>query len=194
MRLLPVAALMIAAVAVATAVAVRGHEHRALSGGTPIPISDVSESANELDLQAGSQRSLGAFRLSRGRSLDLATASTTDGKSCLLESSGVDPDGSVCSDGGLFVRRKVAFAIESQGRGPDAVSELHVAGVVAPEIRSAELLKSDGSSSQLLLRETGAFVYESPSSELARGVFPSGFRLYGASGKLVQSVQFPAGQ
>jgi hypothetical protein len=156
-----------------------------------LPVARIGDSSTGLVLAAGSQTSLGAFVLDGSRTVRLATAETTDGKECLLESSADDPGSSVCLDGGLFGVRKVAFAVDSQG-GPDRFTELRVPGIVAPGIRAAEILKSDGSSSRLELTSRGAFVYESPHSELRESIYPSGFRLYGANGKLVEVVRFPA--
>jgi len=193
MRLIPLALLLLAAAAVASVAALHGRERDAKITPATVPVSNVSASGSGLAMQPGSQTSLGAFRLSRGRSLHLASAETVDGKSCLLEATDGEGSGSVCADGALFAHRKVAFAIDSQGN-PGALSELRVVGVVAPGIRAAEVLKSDGSDSNLELARDGAFAYESPAAELARGVYPSGFKLYGASGKLVQVVDFPTRQ
>jgi hypothetical protein len=193
MRVIPFALVLLAATAVASLIALRGHERHVQVAPEPLPVSDVEPSGGGLVVQPGSQTSLGAFRLRSGRSVHLARAQTVDGKSCLLEATDGEGSGSVCGDGSLFAHRKIAFAIESEGN-PDALSELRVVGVVAPEIHAAEVLKSDGSGSDLELAKDGAFAYESPAAELARGVYPSGFKLYGASGKLVQALQFPARQ
>jgi len=151
---------------------------------------DVAADADGLALVPGSARALGVFKLSRGPSLDLSEADTQDGKSCLFESSRDGGEGRMCLDGGLFAHRRIAFVVDSQG-GPGRFTELHVPGVVAPEIRMAEILKTDGTSVPIDLTSTRAFVYESPASELQQGVYPSGFRLYGPSGKLVETVHFP---
>lgn len=191
-RLVLLACLVLVGAAIAVAPGEREHTNPMGSSRIAIPISQVGDSGKKLVLESGSERSLGAFGLGRGKTLRLATAQTADGQACLLESGQDDPGSSMCLDGGLFGVRRVAFTVDSQG-GPDRFTELRVPGVVAPDIRGAEILKTDGSSAPVALTSTGAFVYESPSADLQRGVYPSGFRLYGPNGKLVETVRFPAG-
>ena len=169
-----------------------GTEHSASVQAEPAALSKTEESGQGLELKPGSERRLGVFKLGHGRDLSLSTADTTDGKSCLIESGEADADSSVCLEDGLFTLRKVAFSVDSQG-GPQRFSELHVPGVVASGIRSAEILKTDGSSASLDLSSEGAFVYESPESDLEQAIYPNGFRLYGPSGRLAETVHFPTG-
>ncbi len=140
-------------------------------------------------LKVETKRQLGLFGLSKGRKLSISTADTVDGKACLIEED-EDGAGSSCLDGGFFALRKVEFLVSSQG-GPEQFTALHVAGVVAPSIRAASLVKTDGTAVQLRLNSERAFVYESPSSELEARIHPTALRLYGANRKLAETVTFP---
>jgi hypothetical protein len=99
--------------------------------------------------------------------------------------------GATCVDGDLFATRKVAFSVASEG-GPDDVTELYVSGVVAPPVRAASVVLTDGSAVPLALTEERGFLRESTASELQAHVYPAALRLYGANGKLLQTISFPA--
>src|SRR5262245_21049398 len=132
---------------------------------------------------------LGLFRVARGR-VSLSTADALEAGACLIEG---DRDGetSSCLDDGLFATRK-AELIVSSGGGPGHFDELQVVGVVAPSIRSARLVKTDGTEVELVLNARRAFVYESPAGDLAAQVYPTALRMFGSNGKLVDTVDFPA--
>ena len=122
--------------------------------------------------------------------MSVSAAETLDGKGCLVEG---DDQGetSSCLEGGLFSSRKAELIVSSMG-GPERFDELHLTGVVAPDIRLARLVKTDGTDTELQLNAHRAFVYQSPAGDLASKVYPSALRLFGPSGKLVETVDFPA--
>jgi hypothetical protein len=151
------------------------------------PAGDVGEL---LSLDTGTKRTLGEFELGGGRRVRLMTADTLDGKSCLLDDDSISGIGATCLERGLFTRRRVAFLVSFEG-GPERFSELHVAGVAAPSIRGVSLLKTDGTVVELRLNAGRAFVFESPAADLEARTYPTALRLYGASGKLVETVTFP---
>ena len=152
----------------------------------------VSASANgerKSHVKPETRRELGRFHLESG-GVSLSTADAVDGGACLVEDD-ENGDTSSCLDGGLFATRKAELIVSSDG-GPERYDHLHVAGVVAPGVRSAWLVKTDGTSVELVLNASGAFAYESPDAELGARVYPTAVRLYGPSGKFVGSVDFPA--
>ncbi len=142
-------------------------------------------------LVEGTRRHVGVFGLSKGRKIRLSTAETVDGMACLIEEDDIGA-GSSCLDDGLFARRKVELLVSSQG-GPGKFSELHVAGISAPGIRTITLVKTDGSVVRLDLGASRAFVYESSAADLEERIYPTALRLYAASGRLVETLTFPAG-
>ena len=133
---------------------------------------------------------LGRFALGKGRHVTVSTAKTFDGKDCLIEGD-ERGDTSSCLEDGLFSRRKAELVVSSMG-GPEQFDELYVAGVVAPGIRSARLVKTDGTETDLQLNVHRAFVYESASQDLTSRVYPTALRLFEPNGKLVATVDFPA--
>jgi hypothetical protein len=160
-------------------------------GDRPTSGSPLERLERSIKLKPGSKKALGGFTLASGRRVQLYTADTEDAKSCLVEDDPEAGAGAGCLEGGLFRERQVAFSVDTQG-GPDRFDELYVTGVVASNIRSAELTKSDGTAVRIDLAESRAFVYESPSADLESRVYPDGFRLFGPNGKLVETVSFPA--
>jgi hypothetical protein len=152
-------------------------------------VSASDRSGAGLKLKAETERQLGVFDLGKGRRIRISAADTVDGSACLIEEDD-DGAGSSCLDGGFFALRKVEFLVSSQG-GPEQFTALHVAGVAAPSIRAASLVKTDGTAVQLELNSERAFVYESPSSELEARIYPTALRLYGSNRKLTETVTFP---
>ena len=142
-----------------------------------------------LRLKEDTRRHVGVFDLAQGRKVRLSTADTVDGMACLIEQD-EGAVGSSCLENGFFAQRKVELLVGSQG-GPDRVPELHVVGIVAPGIRSAVLVKTDGSVVELRLNRDGAFLFESPDADLEARIYPTKLRLYGPSGKLAGTVTFP---
>ena len=151
------------------------------------PAGDVG---GMLSLEAGTKRTLGEFELGAGRRVRLMTADTLDGKSCLFDDDSISGIGATCLEHGLFARRRVAFLVSFEG-GPDRFSELRVVGVAASGVRSVSLVNTDGSSIELKLTRERAFLFESPAADLEARTYPTALRLYGASGKLVETVTFP---
>jgi hypothetical protein len=156
---------------------------------------DMSQSALErlehsAKIKAETKRSLGHFELKDGRRVELFIADTRTGRACLVDNDPRFGASAGCLDDGLFRERKVEFSVRFDG-GPTLFSELYVAGVVAPSIRSAELTKTDGTAESLELTDSRAFVFESPRADLDGSTYPNGFRLYGPSGKLLETVTFP---
>ena len=88
-------------------------------------------------MKTGSKRSLGTLRLSDGREIELTLAETSDGKECLIDHERGAGASASCLEDGLFRHRRVEFSIAFEG-GPETFDELHVIGVVAPSIRSAD--------------------------------------------------------
>ena len=163
--------------------------HSVVVSGADVSTSSVG-TFQRPEVDRSTEHTLGSFRLSTGRVATLETADATGGLTCLLDQLDLQQPGETCLQNGLFARRKVAFSVNSQG-GPGRFSEMYVVGLVAPGIDSATLMKTDGSAATLSLNDEGAFVFESPADDLDAGTYPTGFRLYGPSGKLVQTVMFP---
>jgi hypothetical protein len=154
------------------------------------PSAPAGDVGGMLSLDTGTTRTLGEFELGGGRRVRLMTADTLDGKSCLFDDDSISGIGATCLERGLFTRRRVAFLVSFEG-GPERFSELHVAGVAAPSIRGVSLLKTDGTVVELRLNAGRAFLFESPAADLEARTYPTALRLYGASGKLVETVTFP---
>jgi hypothetical protein len=143
-----------------------------------------------IKMKRGSKTAIGAFALASGRRIELFTAETEDAHSCLIEHDTEAGAGAGCLEGGLFAARKVAFSVNTDG-GPERFDELYVVGVVAPSIRSAALVLTDGREVPLRLAGEGSFLFEGSRSDLAEGTYPHQFRLFGPNGKLVETVSFP---
>ena len=152
--------------------------------------SDNQRSERAMKLKEGTKRKLGRLRMSDGADLDLFTATTVDGQECLIEEHSRSGVGAGCVEGGLFRRSKVEFSVNTDG-GPDRFSSLYVAGLVAPSVGSASLVLTDGTLVRLALTTERTFLYESAQDALGRRTYPTGFRLFGPNGKLVESVTFP---
>lgn len=157
------------------------------AGVAKAPVAASPERA--LELKEGTRRRLGSFTLRSGRVVGVLTAETVDGRDCLLTADDTG-EGSSCLEGGLFALRNVEFLVASEG-GPDRFRELRVAGIVAPGIRSLELVRTDGSMLEIRPGPGGAFLFESSASELERSIYPAGFRVFGPGGRLVETVRFP---
>lgn len=162
-----------------------GSDERSSGQGSP-----MERLERAIKIKRGSKSALGEFVLSSGRRVALYTADTEDAKGCLIESDAAAGAGAGCLEGGLFAARKVAFSVNTDG-GPEQFDELYVIGIVAPNVRSAALRLTDGREVPLRLTSERTFLFESPKSDLIEGVYPHVFRLFGANGKLVESVSFP---
>jgi hypothetical protein len=155
---------------------------------SPVAVTDRTTSALRLDPET--RKSLGAFRLRKGRKIELATTRAENGLSCLIDEDETGASGGTCLENGLFGSHKVAFSVSSQG-GPERFDELYVAGVAEPSVHAIALVKTDGGVVQLGLNAQRAFVFESTLSDLEARVYPTTLRLYGQNGKLVEAVTFP---
>jgi len=146
-------------------------------------------------LEAGTRKQLGRFRVGHGKNasrlVGLSSAMTEEGSECLVEDD-VDGESSSCLDGGFFALRKAEVVVSTAG-GPDQFDELYVAGIVAPGVRAARVVKTDGSEVATELSSERAFIYESTAADLEAKVYPTAVRLFGANGKLVGTVTFPPG-
>lgn len=152
-------------------------------------VSQVGGKEGGPTLKEETREQVGAFDLSKGHNIRLSTAETVDGMACLIEEDeGVT--GSSCLEKGFFTLRKAELLVSSQG-GPERFDELHATGIVAPGIRAAVLVKTDGSAVELRLNPHGAFAFESTEVDLEARIYPTGLRLYGPSRKLVETVTFP---
>jgi hypothetical protein len=154
------------------------------------PSSAAGDVGGVLSLETETKRTLGEFELGGGRRVRLMTVDTLDGKSCLLDDDSSSGTGATCLEHGLFARRRVAFLVSFEG-GPDRFSELRVAGVAAPGVRTVSVVKTDGSSIEVKLTRERAFLFESPAADLAARIYPTALRLYGASERLMETVTFP---
>lgn len=167
------------------------------ASGSYVAQSTGSLSGNPLDgpepglqVRAGSRAEVGEFELRSGRKLRLQTADTIDGNSCVINLDPGSGQSSICLEGGLFERRRAAFFVNSNG-GPERFSELYLGGVAVPGIGVVALVKTDGGSVELPLNGSRAFLYESTTAELERDVLPTALRLYGRSGRLVETITIP---
>ncbi|HET9437001.1 MAG TPA: hypothetical protein VFO64_02280 [Gaiellaceae bacterium] len=142
-----------------------------------------------LQLVPRSRMELGSFRLRDGTVLRIATGSLRDGAECLVEE-GDGGETRACQEGGLFATRRAELIVGSEG-GPDRFDRLHVTGIVAPNVRSASLVKTDGAAVRLTLTPQRTFMFESPQADLEAAVHPTELRLYGPGRKLVGVVDFP---
>jgi len=140
-------------------------------------------------LVPSSRAEVGSFRFASGKMVRVAIGSLRDGSQCLIEE-GAGGQTRACQEGGLFATRRAELMVGSEG-GPDHFDQLHVIGIVAPSVRSAVLAKTDGTSVRLALNAQKAFFYESPTVELDADVYPTAVELYGPSGRLVGTVEFP---
>jgi hypothetical protein len=146
----------------------------------------------ELHVAPESKRSVGEFELRRGMSVKLATATTVDGHWCLIDDQGPSGGaGSTCAENGPFARSKVLFSINTDG-GPKRFTELYLLGVAAQDIRTVAVSRTDGSTVRAQPNAEGGFLFESSSTDLESRVFPSSLRLYGPSGRLVETVDIPS--
>jgi hypothetical protein len=146
----------------------------------------------QLQVRPESKKSIGEFELQRGKSVKLTTATTVDGHWCLIDDQGPSGGaGSTCAENGPFARSKVLFSINMDG-GPKRFTELYLLGVAAPDIRTVALSRTDGSTLTAQPNAEGGFVFESSSTDLESRVFPSSLRLYGPSGRLVETVDIPS--
>ena len=196
-------ALAVVALALALVGYVDGRRDRHADERTGTPVSYTAKPAERhgatalerleraIEMKPGTRKPLGSFTLASGRRVQLYTAETDDAKSCLLEDDSGAGAGAGCLEDGLFGARRVAFSVNTDG-GPARFAELYVVGVVAPSVRSAALVLTDGREVPLRLAANRTFLFESPEADLASGVHPTGFRLFGAAGKLVETVSFPS--
>ncbi len=153
--------------------------------------ADRTTRASGPSLDGRTRRHLGTFALRRGgRQIRIATADTVEGSGCLIEEQ-EGAESSSCLGDGLFASRRAELMVSSEG-GPDRFDELHVVGVAAPGVRNVVLVKSDGTTVSLAFNMQRAFFFESPAADLAARVYPSALRLVGASGKVLETVDFPA--
>ena len=164
----------------------RSHVAPSVATGTPIS----GEEKQPLAIDRTTKVAVGSFKLRGGGRRDVFTARTADGKSCLVDEDAAGGSGATCSDGDLFAGRRAAFSVASEGR-PGAFTELLVTGVVAPAVRSASLVLTDGSAIELGLTRERGFLRESTSDELRARIYPAAIRLFGASGGLLETVTFP---
>ena len=189
-------AVAVSAAILATAVALR-HAQRPDGTASHAAMASLVTAIETNDVRPHykpeTRKQLGRFRVGRGASasrlVGLSSATTEEGSECLIEDD-VDGEASSCLDGGFFALRKAEVIVSTAG-GPDQFDELYVAGIVAPGVRAARVVKADGSSIATELNAERAFVYESTEADLEAKIYPTAVRLYGPSGKLVEAVAFP---
>jgi len=152
--------------------------------------SIANEQGRPIAIDRETKVSTGGFQLRNGTRHEISTARTVDGRSCVTDDDPSGGSGATCVDGDLFSVRKAAFSVASEG-GPEAFSQLYVSGVVAPSVRSASVVLTDGTAVALVLTDGRGFLRESTAAELHAHVYPAALRLYGPSGKLVETITFP---
>ena len=143
--------------------------------------------------KAETRKELGRFRVgggqNKGRLVGISSATTDEGSECLIEDD-VDGEASSCLVDGFFATRKAEVVVSTAG-GPDRFDELYVAGVVAPGVRAARVVKTDGREVATELSSERAFLYESPPADLEAKAYPTALRLFGQNGKVMGMVTFP---
>jgi hypothetical protein len=160
-----------------------------VSRGMVAASAEAQQSAGA-KLKAGSKRLVGSFELRKGQAVRVSTVDTVDGAGCLIEEDG-EGESSSCLEGGLFTSRRAELVVSSIG-GPERFDELHLTGVAAPDVRTVQLVKTDGAVVDLPLTPQRGFVFESPVGDLDADVYPTALRLLGANGRLIETVAFPA--
>ena len=192
-------AVVVSAVVLAVAIAFR-LTHRPDGTASHAATSSFVTATEKGDMRphfkAETRKQIGRFRVAHGTSasrvVGLSSAMTEDGSECLIEDD-VDGEASSCLEGGFFALRKAEVMVSTAG-GPDRFDELYLAGIVAPGVRTARVVKADGSEVDTELSSERAFVYESTAQDLEAKVYPTAVRLFGPSGKLLGTVTFsPAG-
>jgi hypothetical protein len=159
---------------------------------TAEPSSVLEGLEQRLKVKIGSKKTRGEFALRGGRRLRVHTADTTDRKSCLLDvQEPAEIAGAMCLENGLFGLRKAAFSVSSNG-GPARFGELYLLGVAAPGIATVSVSKTDGSTVDVQLNRDHAFLFQSTPSDLEQDILPSGLRLFGSGGKLVEMIEIPS--
>jgi hypothetical protein len=186
-------ALVVAFVMPLVLLALRGadREDAATRHASPVSATSPGTQGGRPQFKQGTRRLVGLFKVAKGRTIRVSTGETTDGQGCLIEEEEGAGLASSCLEGGLFSTRRAELMISSMG-GPERFSELRVVGVVAPSVGGAFLDKSDGTSVALALNDQRAFVYESSAAELESGVVPSGLRLTGRNGRVIETVDLPS--
>jgi hypothetical protein len=189
-------AVAVSAAVLATAIALRLTQRpdgTASHAATSSLVSATEKSDVRPHYKAETRKQLGRFRVGRGTSasrlVGLSSATTEEGLECLIEDD-LDGEASSCLDGGFFALRKAEVIVSTAG-GPDQFDELYVAGIVAPGVRAARVVQTDGSEVATELSPERAFIYESTAADLEAKVYPTAVRLFGPSGKLVGTVTFP---
>lgn len=89
----------------------------------------------------------------------------------------------------LFGEHDVAFVESSQG-GPTAraTTELRLAGVASPRVRSLEVELSNGLRAQVPLTAGNAFLYEAAVSDLRDGVVPAALHAFKGGGRQIDTI------
>jgi hypothetical protein len=183
--------LCVAALAIAALIARGNRSDTAPPSATSFVAASPAAEGNAMPrFKPETRNDLGRFALGRGRQVKVSSAETTDGQECLIEDDG-SGEASSCLEHGLFATRKAELVVGSMG-GPEHFDELHVTGIVAPGIRSARLVKTDGTEADLELNADRAFVYDSSTIDLREQVYPTALRLFASDGRLVATVHFPA--
>ena len=176
--------------AAAVAVSAASRSDRAPSAPRGEPVADHREEGRGPRIAPETREHLDAFVLTGGRKIRVSKADTLDGMGCLIEEDEAGAESSSCLEGGLFSKRKAEILVSSRG-GPDRFDELHLVAVVAPEVRSASVVKTDGTTVAMRVDPSRTFVFESSVLDLQARVYPTALQLYGPSGKVVEIVDFP---
>jgi hypothetical protein len=114
-------------------------------------------------------------------------APKNEGGACVLDVT-EDRLGAGCN-AVLFGEHDVAFVESSEG-GParGAMTELRLAGVASPRVRSLELELSDGTRARVPLAAGNAFLYEAAASDLRDGVVPAALHAFNAGGRQLDTL------
>ena len=197
-RVILLAALVAVAAGVGVAFAVSRDGGSSAAGTVPEADGQISsvETAplpgeRGLKVRPGSRRAVGEFRLRGGRTIQLRTLATSDGKSCLVEvekPSGVA--GSSCFDGELFAGQKVVFAINFDG-GPERFGDMYLFGVAGPEVARVAVERTDGSSVDVEPNAEGGFLVQSSPQDLELNLLPTSLRLFARGGAPLGVIEIP---
>lgn len=141
-----------------------------LSGSSADPLAVAEAHFGMVMSQATDLGTVGAG----SAAVDLLTAPTANGGSCLISESSAGPSGSCLDTPSLFTQKPVAYLVLSDG-GPDQadINYIRIVGVVEPSVNSVEVELSSGTKQQVAIASTGAFEYDTPLADIRAGITPS---------------------
>ena len=133
-------------------------------------------------------RRKGDFRGVDGRAYSVFEGKTNDGANrCAVTVGGGFSD--VVCDPTPFADSPIEFG-ESYAAGPSGspVHEWRVSGIAREDVRRIILVNSVGKTRQVQLTSDGAFFFDLPQSDIARGISAVSLLVYDGDGKLIKEV------